>query len=144
MTVIKIVNQSDNPLPKYKSVGAAGMDIMAYLEEPVTLKPLERILIPTGIFIELKEGYEAQLRPRSGMSIKHGISLVNAVGTIDSDYRGEIKIPTINLSNEAYSIKSGDRIAQMIIAKYEQAELIEVDILKDTQRGSGGFGSTGI
>lgn len=144
MTTIKIVNQSDNPLPNYESVGAAGMDIMAYLNEPVTLKPLERVLIPTGLFIELNKGYEAQLRPRSGMSIKHGISLVNAVGTIDSDYRGEIKIPTINLSNETYTIQSGDRIAQMIIAKYEQAQLIEVDILEDTKRGSGGFGSTGI
>ncbi len=144
MTTIKIVNKSDNPLPNYKSEGASGMDIMAYLNEPVTLRPLERVLIPTGLFIELDEGYEAQLRPRSGMSIKHGISLVNAVGTIDSDYRGEIKIPAINLSNETYTIQSGDRIAQMIIAKYEHAQLIEVDILEDTLRGSGGFGSTGI
>ncbi|MBN2260923.1 MAG: dUTP diphosphatase [Clostridiales bacterium] len=144
MAIIKIVNISNNQLPNYKTSGSAGMDIMAYLESPITLMPLERKLIPTGLFIALENGFEAQLRPRSGMAIKHGISLVNAVGTIDSDYRGEIKIPAINLSDEPFTIHSGDRIAQMIIAKYEQAEFDEVDTLDETDRGSGGFGSTGI
>lgn len=144
MTKVRIVNQSNNPLPIYKTKGSSGMDIMAFLETPLTLQPLERALVPTGLYIELQEGYEVQLRPRSGMAIKHGISLVNAVGTIDSDYRGEIKIPAINLSNEAYTISSGDRIAQMIVAEYERAEWIQVDVLDETERGSGGFGSTGF
>ncbi len=144
MTQVRIVNQSNNPLPIYKTKGSSGMDIMAFLETPLTLQPLERALVPTGLYIELQEGFEVQLRPRSGMAIKHGISLVNAVGTIDSDYRGEIKIPAINLSNEAYTINSGDRIAQMIVAKYERADLLEVDVLDETERGSGGFGSTGF
>ena len=144
MTKVRIVNQSNNPLPIYKTKGSSGMDIMAFLESPLTLQPLERALVPTGLYIELQEGYEVQLRPRSGMAIKHGISLVNAVGTIDSDYRGEIKIPAINLSNEAYTINSGDRIAQMIVAEYERAEWIQVDVLDETERGSGGFGSTGF
>lgn len=144
MTNVRIVNQSNNPLPIYKTKGSSGMDIMAFLESPLTLQPLERTLVPTGLYIELQEGYEVQLRPRSGMAIKHGISLVNAVGTIDSDYRGEIKIPAINLSNEAYTIHSGDRIAQMIVAEYERVEWIEVDVLDETERGSGGFGSTGF
>jgi dUTP pyrophosphatase len=144
MTTVKIVNQSGNPLPMYKTNGSAGMDLMAFLETPVTLGPLERTLIPTGLYIELPQGCEAQIRPRSGMSIKHGISLVNAVGTIDSDYRGELKIATINLSNETFTIQSGDRIAQMIIAKYEHATLDEVEVIDETERGSGGFGSTGM
>lgn len=144
MTKVRIVNQSGFPLPAYKTAGSAGMDLMAKLETPLTLGPLERTLVPTGLFIELPEGYEAQIRPRSGMSIKHGISLVNAVGTIDSDYRGEIKIATINLSNEPFTIQSGDRIAQMIIARYERVTLEEVDTLEETDRGAGGFGSTGM
>lgn len=144
MTTVKIVNQSSNPLPMYKTEGSAGMDMMAYLDSPVTLEPLERTLIPTGLFIELPQGFEAQIRPRSGMSIKHGISLVNAVGTIDSDYRGEIKIATINLSNESFTINNGDRIAQMIIAKYERVELVAVEKIDETDRGAGGFGSTGM
>ena len=144
MTTVKIVNQSSNPLPMYKTEGSAGMDMMAYLDSPVTLEPLERTLIPTGLFIELPQGFEAQIRPRSGMSIKHGISLVNAVGTIDSDYRGENKIATINLSNEMFIIKNGDRIAQMIIAKYERVELVAVEKIDETDRGAGGFGSTGM
>ena len=144
MSQVRIVNQSSNPLPQYKTEGSAGMDLMAFMEESITLMPLERTLIPTGLFIELPNGYEAQIRPRSGMAIKHGISLVNAVGTIDSDYRGEIKIATINLSNEPFTINSGDRIAQMIVAQYEQVELVQVDDLNETERGSGGFGSTGF
>ena len=144
MTTVKIVNQSSNPLPMYKTEGSAGMDMMAYLDSPVTLEPLERTLIPTGLFIELPQGFEAQIRPGSGMSIKHGISLVNAVGTIDSDYRGEIKIATINLSNESFIINNGDRIAQMIIAKYERVELVAVEKIDETDRGAGGFGSTGM
>lgn len=144
MTTVKIVNQSNNPLPIYKTEGSAGMDMMAYLETPVTLGPLERTLIPTGLYIELPQGFEAQIRPRSGMSIKHGISLVNAVGTIDSDYRGEIKIAAINLSNESFTINNGDRIAQMIIAKYERVDLVAVETINETDRGAGGFGSTGM
>jgi len=144
MKKIKIVNKSNNPLPKYKTVGSSGMDLMAYLDEPVTLNSLERTLIPTGLYIQLTDDIEAQIRPRSGMSIKHGITLVNAVGTIDSDYRGEIKLAVINLSKEPYTINSGERIAQMIISKYEKIELTEVETIEDTDRGSGGFGSTGI
>lgn len=140
---IKIVNKSNNPLPEYKTSNSAGMDLRSYLEKPVTLKPLERKLIPTGLFIELPEGYEAQIRPRSGMSLKYGISVLNTPGTIDSDYRGEIGVILVNLSNEEYTIESGDRICQMIIAKHEQAELIETDILNETTRGAGGFGHTG-
>ncbi len=144
MTTVKIVNKSNNPLPMYKTEGSAGMDLMAFLKEPVTLGPLERTLIPTGLYIELPQGCEAQIRPRSGMAIKHGISLVNAVGTIDSDYRGEIKIATINLSNETFTIQSGDRIAQMIVAKYERVTLDAVEAIDETDRGAGGFGSTGM
>ena len=141
---IKIVNKSDNELPKYETLGSAGMDLKAFLKEPMTLKPFERNLVPTGLFIELPMGFEAQIRPRSGMSIKHGITLVNCVGTIDSDYRGEIKIAVINLSSEEYTINSGDRIAQMVIASYVQASFDLATSLEETDRGDGGFGSTGI
>lgn len=144
MGKIKIVNKSNNPLPKYKTEGSSGMDLMAYLDTPVTLNSLERTLIPTGIYIQLTDDIEAQIRPRSGMSIKHGITLVNAVGTIDSDYRGEIKLAIINLGKEPYTINSGERIAQMIISKYEKIELTEVETIDETDRGAGGFGSTGI
>lgn len=140
---IKIINRSNNPLPAYETSGSAGMDLRAFLEEDVLLNPLERKLVPTGLFIELPEGYEAQLRPRSGLAFKHGISLPNTPATIDSDYRGEIKIALINLSNETFTIKSGERIAQMVIAKHEKAELIQVESLNETKRGEGGFGSTG-
>lgn len=140
---IRIINKSNNPLPNYETAGSAGMDLRAFLTEDVVLKPLDRKLIPTGLYIELPEGYEAQLRPRSGMAFKHGISLPNTPATIDSDYRGEIKIAVINLSNEEFIVKSGERIAQMVIAKHERAQLIEVEILTDTMRGEGGFGSTG-
>jgi len=140
---INIINKSNNPLPAYETSGSAGMDIRAFIEADVVLKPLERKLIPTGLFIELPEGFEAQLRPRSGLAFKHGISLPNSPATIDSDYRGEVKVALVNLSNETYTVKTGDRIAQMIIARHERAELIPVDILNDTVRGEGGFGSTG-
>ncbi len=140
---IKIVNKSNNPLPAYETSGSAGMDLRAFLEQDVVLGPLERKLIPTGLYIELPEGYEAQLRPRSGLAFKHGISLPNTPATIDSDYRGEIKVALINLSNEPFTVKSGERIAQMVIARHEQAILIPVDVLSETKRGEGGFGSTG-
>ena len=140
---IRIINKSNNALPAYETAGSAGMDIRAFVESEVILKPLERKLVPTGLFIELPLGYEAQLRPRSGLAFKHGISLPNSPATIDSDYRGEIKVALINLSNEDFSIKNGDRIAQMIIAQHERAEWISVNELNDTSRGHGGFGSTG-
>jgi dUTP pyrophosphatase len=141
---IRIINQSNNPLPAYETTGSAGMDIRAFTESDITLKPMERKLIPTGLFIELPDGYEAQLRPRSGMAFKHGITLPNTPATIDSDYRGEIKVAVINLSTEDFTIKSGDRIAQMIIAKYEKASWTLTDSLTETKRGEGGFGHTGI
>ena len=144
MTVLKIERLPHNKvLPEYKTEGAAGMDLCASIEEPITLKPLERKLIPTGIKIELEHGYEAQIRPRSGLSIKHGITLINCVGTIDEDYRGEVCVPIVNISNEAYTIEPQERIAQMIIARVEQAKLEIVTELTDTVRGAGGFGSTG-
>lgn len=130
-------------MPAYETSGSAGMDLRAFIEEEIVLKPLERKLVATGLFIELPEGYEAQLRPRSGLAFKHGISLPNTPATIDSDYRGEIKIALINLSNENFVVKTGERIAQMIIAKHEKAELIQVETLNETKRGEGGFGSTG-
>ncbi len=141
--LLKIVNKSSNPLPKYETKFSAGMDLRANLESPIVLKPLERILIPTGLFIELPEGYEAQIRPRSGMAFKHGISVLNTPGTIDTDYRGEIKIILVNLSNQEFTVNHGDRVAQMIISKFEQPELVEVQELTDTDRGEGGFGHTG-
>ena len=140
---IKIINKSNNPLPAYETRGSAGMDLRAFVQEDILLHPLERKLVPTGLYIELPTGYEAQLRPRSGLAFKHGISLPNSPATIDSDYRGEIKIALINLSNETFVIKNGERIAQMIIARHEKAELIEVTELTETKRGEGGFGSTG-
>jgi len=144
MTVLKIKKLSNNNiLPEYKTEGAAGMDLCAAISEPVLLKPLERKLIPTGIKIELEHGYEAQIRPRSGLSIKHGITLINCVGTIDEDYRGEVCVPVVNISNEEYTIQPNERIAQMIIAKVEQAKIEIVTELSETQRGEGGFGSTG-
>jgi len=143
MIKVKIVNKSNNDLPQYSTEHSAGMDLRAFLDEDVVLKPLERILVPTGLFIELPEGYEAQIRPRSGLAVKHGISIVNSPGTIDADYRGEIKVILINLSNEDFVIKSGERICQMIIQKYEKAEMIEVEELNESERGAGGFGHTG-
>jgi dUTP pyrophosphatase len=140
---IEIINQSHHPLPEYQTSGSAGMDLRANLTASVTLQPMERKLIPTGLFIALPEGYEAQIRPRSGLSIKRGLSLVNAIGTIDSDYRGELMVPIINFSAEAQSIEDGERIAQMVIARYEQASLSQVSVLSETERGAGGFGSSG-
>ncbi len=141
---INIVNRSGNPLPSYETNGAAGMDIRADLKEPVILQPLERNLVPSGLFIELPEGYEAQIRPRSGLAIKQGITCLNSPGTIDSDYRGEIKVILINLSNTSQTINNGDRIAQIIISKVEKAIFKPVQQLNETKRGDGGFGHTGV
>lgn len=141
---IKIINKSNHALPHYETSSSAGMDLKANLEQEVTLKPLERTIIKTGLFIALPMGYEAQVRPRSGLAIKKGITVLNAPGTIDADYRGEIGIILINLSNENFIIKDGDRVAQLVIAKYNQANWQEVEILDDTKRGEGGFGSTGV
>jgi dUTP pyrophosphatase len=140
---INIVNQSDNPLPNYETIASAGMDLRAWLNEPISLQPMQRVLVPTGLFIELPIGYEAQVRPRSGLAIKSGITVLNSPGTIDADYRGEVKVILINLSSESFTIKSGDRIAQMIISKHEQANWKQVGELNQTERGSGGFGHTG-
>ena len=140
---IKIVNTSANPLPQYATKGSSGMDIRASLDLPVTLQPLERTLIPTGLFVEIPNGYEIQIRPRSGLAIKQGITCLNSPGTIDSDYRGEIKIILINLSGEEQVINHGDRIAQMIIQKTERAKFEQVEFLDETERAAGGFGHTG-
>jgi dUTP pyrophosphatase len=140
---VKIINESNNLLPSYATDGAAGMDIRAFINEPVELQPLQRALVPTGLFIELPEGYEAQIRPRSGLAIKQGITCLNTPGTIDSDYRGEIKIVLINLSNEAHVINTGDRIAQMVVQKVEKISWEEAVALSETSRDNGGFGSTG-
>lgn len=140
---VRIINQSTNPLPKYETEGSSGMDLRANLKEPVTLQPLERTLIPTGLFIELPLGFEAQVRPRSGLAIKQGITCLNTPGTIDADYRGEIKIILINLSNEIQSVHHGDRIAQIVIQKVEQIEWDPATELEATNRSAGGFGSTG-
>jgi len=143
MTSVKIINKSHHALPAYETLGAAGMDIRAWLQEPVTLESLERKLISTGLHIELPDGFEAQLRPRSGMAFKHGITLPNTPATIDADYRGEIKIALVNISNQAFTIHDGDRIAQMVIARYEKIEWNIVEVLNQSNRGEGGFGSTG-
>ena len=140
---VKIINQSANPLPAYATPGSAGMDLMAHIEAPVTLQSLERGLIPTGLFIELPEGYEAQVRPRSGLAVKHGLTCLNSPGTIDSDYRGEIKIILVNLSKDPHTIQSGDRIAQMIIGRVEQVGWELVSVIGETARSHGGFGHTG-
>jgi dUTP pyrophosphatase len=140
---IKVINQSPNPMPGYATEGAAGMDIRAHMEGPMLLKPLQRELVPTGLFLEIPEGYEVQIRPRSGLAINQGITCLNTPGTIDSDYRGEIKIILINLSGEAQSIYPGDRIAQMVVKRVERAHLVSVTQLSETGRSNGGFGSTG-
>ena len=141
---VQIVNTSANQLPEYATAGSAGMDIRANLPEPVTLQPMERSMVPTGLFIELPDGYEAQIRPRSGMAIKQGITCLNSPGTVDADYRGELKVILINLSSSVQVINHGDRIAQMVIAKTEKAALVLVQQLNSSQRGDGGFGHTGI
>jgi len=140
---IKFINYSPNPLPAYATAAAAGLDVRAHLDAPLTLQPLERVLVPTGLFMEMPDGYEAQIRPRSGLAAKQGITCLNTPGTIDSDYRGEIKILLINLSATPQIIEPGDRIAQMVIQKVERALIKEVKILSETDRGEGGFGSTG-
>lgn len=141
---IKIKNQSNHPLPSYESIGSAGLDLRASLPESILLKPLERAIIKTGLFIELPVGYEAQVRPRSGLAAKKGITVLNSPGTIDADYRGEIGVILVNLSSEEFTVENGERIAQMVIAKHERAEWKEVTQLGTTERGTGGFGSTGV
>ncbi len=140
---VKIINRSENPLPNYETAGSAGMDIRANIPETIWLEPMERRLVPTGLFIELPVGFEAQMRPRSGLSIKKGLTLVNSPGTIDSDYRGELKLPVINLSQEKQAIEPGERVCQMVIARYEQIRWEAAAELSETGRGAGGFGSTG-
>src|ERR1700761_2366407 len=142
--IIRVINKSKNGLPAYETAHAAGMDLRADLETSITLKPLERTLVPTGLHIELPEGFEAQIRPRSGLAFKHGISIVNSPGTIDADYRGEIEVLLINLSTEDFEINTGDRIAQMIVAKHETVNWQEVEVLNETSRGVGGYGHTGV
>jgi len=141
---IRIINRSSNILPSYETAASAGMDLRASLEESIILKPMQRQLIPTGLFIELPVGYEAQIRPRSGLALKHGISILNTPGTIDADYRGEIKILLINFSDTDFEVSDGDRIAQMIVASHEQVQWDEVELLTETARGAGGYGHTGL
>jgi dUTP pyrophosphatase len=141
---IRIINKSKNSLPAYETLHAAGMDLRADLEETVTLKPMERKLVPTGLYIELPEGFEAQIRPRSGLAFKHGIGIVNSPGTIDADYRGEIKVLLINFSDQHFEINNGDRIAQMVVARHEQVSWEQVELLSETSRGAGGYGHTGV
>ena len=141
---IKIINKSQHPLPNYETLASAGMDLRANLLEPITLKPLERAIVKTGLFIEIPIGYEAQVRPRSGLAAKKGITVLNSPGTVDADYRGEIGVILVNLSNEDFIVENGERIAQLIIAKHERAVWIEAEELTETSRGEGGFGSTGV
>ena len=141
---INIINKSAHQLPAYETIASAGMDMRANISEPITIKSLERTMVPTGLFIELPVGYEAQVRPRSGLAFKNGVTCLNSPGTIDADYRGELKVILVNLSHDDFTINNGDRIAQMVIAKHERAEFIEVQELSETSRGQGGFGSTGV
>ena len=143
MLSVKIINTAPHELPAYATLGAAGMDLRAYLPSPIVLEPLARALIPTGLYMELPLGYEAQIRPRSGLSMKHGITVINSPGTIDADYRGELRVPLINLSNEPFTIQDGERIAQMVVARHEVVEWQLTTELSDTDRGHGGFGHTG-
>lgn len=140
----RIVNRSGNPLPSYATALSAGMDLRADLSEPIVLAPLQRALVPTGLYIELPAGYEAQVRPRSGLAIKNGVTVANSPGTIDADYRGEVKVALVNLSDTPFTVNPGDRIAQMVVARHETVEWEAVDELTDTERGAGGFGSTGV
>ncbi len=144
MIQVKVINKGKQPLPQYATAQSAGMDLRANTSEPFTLNPLERKLVPTGLFIALPEGYEAQVRPRSGLALKHGITVLNTPGTIDADYRGEIGVVLVNLSNEPFTIEPGERIAQMVIAKHEQANFLVVEELDETERGAGGYGHTGV
>lgn len=141
---VKIINKSSNPCPIYATPLSAGMDVRANIEEPITLAPLQRVLVPTGLYIALPEGYECQARPRSGLAVKHGITVLNSPGTIDADYRGELKTLLVNLSDTPFVIEPGERIAQLVVAKHEHVEWEEVEVLDETERGEGGFGSTGV
>ncbi len=141
---IKIINKSQHDLPNYETIASAGMDLRANLTEPIELKPLERAIVKTGLFIELPLGYEAQVRPRSGLAAKRGITVLNSPGTVDADYRGEIGVILVNLSNENFVVENGERIAQLVIAKHERADWVSVEELSETSRGAGGFGSTGV
>lgn len=141
---VKVINQSKHPLPAYETKASAGLDVRANLDAPIELKPLERVLVKTGLFMEIPEGYECQVRSRSGLALKKGISVLNAPGTVDADYRGEVGVILINLSNETFIIEDGERIAQLVFAKVKQAKWIEAEILSETERGEGGFGSTGV
>jgi dUTP pyrophosphatase len=140
---VKIINKSHHPLPEYATLFSAGVDLRANIDKPVTLAPLERTLVPTGLYLELPRGYEAQIRPRSGLALKHGLTVLNSPGTIDADYRGEIQVILVNLSNENFVINDGERICQMVIAEHAQVKWEEVDFINDTERGAGGFGHTG-
>ncbi len=141
---INIINKSEHQLPNYETIASAGMDMRANIHEPITIKTLERVMVPTGLYIELPIGFEAQVRPRSGLAFKNGVTCLNSPGTIDADYRGELKVILVNLSHDDFTINNGDRIAQMVIAKHERAEFVEVKELSTTERGAGGFGSTGV
>jgi dUTP pyrophosphatase len=140
---VRVVNRSKHSLPGYQTIFSAGMDIRANIDSPILLKPLEKALVKTGLFVEIPEGHEAQIRPRSGLAFKHGITVLNSPGTIDADYRGEVGVLLVNLSNEPFTIEDGERIAQMIVARHEKVEWLEVESLSETERGSGGYGSTG-
>ncbi len=144
MVQVKVINKGSQPLPAYATTQSAGMDLRANIDSPITLKPMERRLIPTGLYIALPTGYEAQVRPRSGLALKHGITVLNTPGTIDADYRGELMVLLINFSAEDFIINAGERIAQMVIARHEQAEFVEVEVLDETERGAGGYGHTGV
>ncbi|MDE5561250.1 MAG: dUTP diphosphatase [Bacteroidaceae bacterium] len=144
MKSIKIVNKSRHPLPQYSTPCSAGMDLRANISAPVVVGPLQRALIPTGLFMALPEGYEAQVRPRSGLALKHGVTVLNTPGTIDADYRGEICVILVNLGQEDFVVRDGERIAQMVIARYEQVDVVNVDVLDETERGAGGFGHSGV
>lgn len=141
---VRIINNSKHPLPSYQTSGSAGMDLRANLEAPIQVKPLERVLVSTGLFIELPLGFEAQIRPRSGLAYKHGVTVLNTPGTVDSDYRGEVKVLLVNLSNTSFTVEDGERIAQMVIAKHETIQWVEAQELLNTERGAGGYGSTGV
>lgn len=143
MLKVEVINRSKHELPEYATAGAAGMDLRANLDAPISLASLERVLVPTGLFIALPLGYEAQIRPRSGLAFKHGLSVLNSPGTVDADYRGEVKVLLVNLSREPFVINDGERIAQMVVAKHEQAAWVKVETLSETDRGAGGFGHTG-
>lgn len=144
MVIVKIINKGKQPLPAYATPQSAGMDLRANIDEPVTLRPLQRRLIPTGLYIALPEGYEAQVRPRSGLALKHGITVLNTPGTIDADYRGEIGVVLVNLSDTDFTVNPGERIAQMVVARYEQVDMLVVEQLDETERGAGGYGHTGV